>query len=149
MKPNVTLTKPAQCSIEMKCSSYSHSDYQPLYFFGGFLFCFLSGKGTKLVLSHDCNAEKSKVTKLCRILRFLSCRYVYWGHLFQGRSVFYTLTNKFNVIFSKNPITLVYDEVSAFCCVNMPPNLVTLNISKMSYSVWYFETDILIDIRNL
>lgn len=62
--------------------------------------------------------------------------------------LYYTLTDKFNVIFSKNTITFVNYEVCAFCCVNMPPHVVTLNISKMSYSVWYFETDTLIDIRN-
>ena len=42
----------------------------------------------------------------------------------------------------KNPITLVNDEACAFSSVNMPPNLVTLNMNKMSYSVWRLETDI-------
>lgn len=62
---------------------------------------------------------------------------------------YYTMTNKFCVFFSKNPVTLVNGEGSAFCCVNMPPNLVASNISNMSFSVWYFEMDMLVDIGNI
>lgn len=55
--------------------------------------------------------------------------------------LYYTLTNKFDIISSKNPITLVNEEVCAFCCANISSNLLILNVSKISYSIWYFETD--------
>lgn len=52
-----------------------------------------------------------------------------------------TLTNKFDLISSKNPITLVNEEACAYCCANITSNLLILNISKISYNMWYFETD--------
>lgn len=95
---------------------------------------FLSEKGTKFTLLYDCSAEKSKVTKLCRIFHFLSCGCDYWGHFFQGRSASYS--DKFSVIFSTNPITLLSYKACTFCCVNNVSKFGSFDISKISYGLW-------------
>lgn len=64
-----------------------------------------------------------------------------------------TLTNKLDIISSKNPITLVNEEVCAFCCVNISSNLLILNIKTnfehvKSSAVCGILRQILIDIRN-